>query len=295
MSRMDLVTIESAFIRATLAPKVGAAVFSLEALLPHGRVPMLRQSAEQAFQPFDLASTILSPFSNRISNSGFSFEGAFHSVPAIESGVEMAIHGDALHREWTIAEQQNSAVAMFMNLGQTGPYNYAARMEFKVEKNTFWQRMTITNTGNRLPFGGGFHPFFPRRPDTTLKFQANKIWLADSRRIPTRQAGLDEHPMWDFRKASMLPSMLLDNAFTGWNGPAEICQPTLGIIVSVAASPNLDTAIVFAPSPLKQHFCFEPVMHPVDAVNLPGMPGMQILENGESLRFSMQISWQSIT
>ena len=163
--------------------------------------------------------------------------------------------------------------------------------KFHVDGNTFRQETTLTNTGRRLPFGGGFHPFFPALPDTTLQFQADGIWLADDRRIPTRLVPTRDHPEWDFGRAKALPSTLLDNAYTDWTGRAEITQPTLGIVVRVTASTNLSTAVAFVPFPKRPFFCFEPVMHPNDAVNLPGMPGMKVLDTGESISFAMEIVW----
>jgi aldose 1-epimerase len=38
------------------------------------------------------------------------------------------------------------------------------------------------------------------------------------------------------------------------------------------------------------HFCLEPVSHPIDAFHLPGQPGLQILEKGESL--TLALSWR---
>lgn len=206
----------------------------------------------------------------------------------------MTLHGDALTRPWTLTEKSGSALTLTMNAGHIGPYDYTAEMTFRVGKGQFRQEMTLTNTGQRLPFGGGFHPFFPRLPDTLLQFQAAGVWLADARRIPIALADIREVPEWDFCRARPLPDTLLDNAFDGWTGPAEICQPSLGMTVTVRASSNMGTAVVYAPSPLKPHFCFEPVLHPVDAVNMPGMPGLHILDTGESLAFFMEIAWSPI-
>lgn len=289
---MDEITIETAKIRARLVPGVGAAIAALEAVTPTGNEPILRPSAETAARPFEFASTVLLPFSNRISGGGFWFDGAFHAVPVIGDDQTLPIHGDALHRPWAVVDAQRSSVTMVLRDGQTGPFDYTAKMTFAVSGATFRQHLSLTNTGKRMPFGGGFHPFFPRLAETTLQFQAGGVWLADRNRIPTGLATIADCPLWDFRAPSPLPEDLLDNGFSGWTGPAEIHQPSLGIAIAVSGSPNLDMAIVFAPNPSKPFFCFEPVSHPVDAVNLAGCPGMQVLDTGESLEMWMEISWE---
>jgi aldose 1-epimerase len=38
------------------------------------------------------------------------------------------------------------------------------------------------------------------------------------------------------------------------------------------------------------HFCLEPVSHPIDAFHQPGQPGLQVLEQGESL--TLAVSWR---
>lgn len=289
------IAIETAEIRATLVPGVGAAIAALEAVTPTGRVPILRPSAEMAARPFEFASTILAPFSNRISGGGFWFDNAFHAVPVIGDDQTLPIHGDALHRPWGVIDAQRSSVTMELQDGKTGPFKYSAKMTFQVSGASFRQHLRMTNTGKRMPFGGGFHPFFPRHADTTLQFQAGGVWLADGNRIPTSHAAIADCPLWDFSAAGPLPEDLLDNGFSGWIGPAEIRQPSLGIAIAVSGSSNLQTAIVFAPHPSKPFFCFEPVSHPVDAVNLAGSHGMQVLDFGESLEMWMEISWKPIS
>jgi aldose 1-epimerase len=39
-----------------------------------------------------------------------------------------------------------------------------------------------------------------------------------------------------------------------------------------------------------EHFCLEPVSHPIDAFHLPEQPGLQVLQKGESL--SLAVSWR---
>jgi len=37
-------------------------------------------------------------------------------------------------------------------------------------------------------------------------------------------------------------------------------------------------------------FCFEPVTHPIDAFQMPGLPGLRVLQTCESL--TLQLEWR---
>ena len=57
--------------------------------------------------------------------------------------------------------------------------------------------------------------------------------------------------------------------------------PEHGLQLSVSATPELGTCIVYSPSADAPFFCLEPVSHPVDAFHLPDMPGLRVLRAGE--------------
>lgn len=292
--RMSWITLSTNRIEARIAPETGGTVVSLTALTNAGPVPVLRPSDPSRMAPFELASTILAPFSNRISGKGFQFEGAFHDVPPVGPDSTIPIHGDAVSRHWEVEEIRERSLTLSLSGAGTGPFHYSARMTFHVDGARMRQELVLVNDGPRLPYGGGFHPFFPRYPSTTLQFQATGIWLAGEDCIPTALVSIDEIPLWDFREAKCLPPDHLDNGFSGWSGPAMIAQPDLGIRVRVDGSPNLGCAIAYSPRPEQPFFCFEPVMHPVDAFNMPGFPGLEILDTGQQLRIAMDLSWSDL-
>lgn len=90
---------------------------------------------------------------------------------------------------------------------------------------------------------------------------------------------------------ALLTSIVDNNAFTGWGGCATITRAALGIEISLAAAAPLHTAIVFSPDDSASFFCFEPVSHTVDAVNMEGRPGLVDLDTGETLTLGMKLTW----
>jgi aldose 1-epimerase len=98
-------------------------------------------------------------------------------------------------------------------------------------------------------------------------------------------------PQWDFSEGRELPSGWINNAFLGWDGRANIVWRDRNLALEVKAEPPLEVCIVYSPSAEADFFCFEPVMHPVDAHNLPGSPqanGLVILQPQASLSATCQ-------
>ena len=59
----------------------------------------------------------------------------------------------------------------------------------------------------------------------------------------------------------------------------------------MTAGPALHTLILFSPDGAADFFCAEPVSHPVDAHNLPGQPGLAVLEPGQTMTVRMRLEW----
>jgi aldose 1-epimerase len=97
----------------------------------------------------------------------------------------------------------------------------------------------------------------------------------------------------DFNISRSVPDRWVNNWFSGWDREARIDWPRRGIRADITAGEGLDQYVVFSPSGAADFFCFEPVSHPVDALNLPGGAetyGMKVLEPDETLSASMRIA-----
>ncbi len=281
--------------RLELAPLLGGGIVSAEALVAGERIPILRPWQGADAGPFGLGSNVLLPFSNRISGGGFSFDGTFHPIEPNLDGEPFPIHGDAFQKPWTVAEATVNAATLILEDGTIGPFRYDAEAKVELREGSVAQTLTITNrSGRALPFGGGFHPWFPRTPDTRLQFKASGVWLEDERHLPTDHIGIGERPDWNFADGVALPPGWINNAFTDWTGSATIAQPASGLAITLSADVPLTTAIVYSPSSEADFFCFEPVSHPVDAHNLDGQPGLIQRADGETLTLSMRLDWRTL-
>lgn len=273
--------------RLVLAPALGGGIARLDV----ADRPVLRPFAGDDNNPFSLASNILVPFSNRISGGGFDWNGQRHALAPNLEGEPFPIHGDGFQKIWQ-AEDPDASNCLTLTDGSFGPWHYRATQVFDLSETALSLTLVVTNTGETpLPFGCGFHPWFPRSDRTRLSFAARKVWMEDERYLPTEELLLSEASEWDFASARPLPPSWINNGYTGWQGTARIEQGPDATSCIVTASDNLSTALVYSPNEAADFFCFEPVSHPVDAFHLPGTPGLKELAPGDSLVAAMTLSW----
>jgi aldose 1-epimerase len=286
----ELLTLSSGPVVLVLAPSMGGAVARLDV---SGR-PVLRPWNGDTDNPFSLASNVLVPFSNRISSGGLNWDGEYHPIGANLRDEAYPIHGDGFQKPWTIENVSPHSARLVLYAGNIGPFHYCAEQIFHLTQTGLRIELTLTNTGTQaLPFGCGFHPWFPRNAATKLSFAAKGVWMEDDDHLPTNHLSLDDAPDWDFLSTRSLPNGLLNNGYTDWRGLTQIEQGVDYVSVHITASENLSTAIVYSPNAKADFFCFEPVSHPVDAFNLSGHPGLMPLTPSQSMQTWMEISWSS--
>lgn len=284
---VTLTELNAGSARAIIAPELGGGIARLDI---DGR-PVLRPWAGDESNPFSLASNVLVPFSNRISQGGFRWAGTKLAIDANLEGEEYPIHGDGFQKAWSVSQSKSSA-RMELRGGAIGPWRYSAVQDVQLFDTEFEISLTVTNTGSHsLPFGCGFHPWFPRNAETRISFAAKSVWLQNAQFLPTEELELTAAPEWDFRTSRPLPLGLINNAFTGWENSARIHQNKDAMPCLLESSGNLSTAIVYSPDANADFFCFEPVSHPVDAFHLDGQPGLTELAPGQSMSAKMKISW----
>jgi aldose 1-epimerase len=287
----ETVEIAAGDLAAAIVPSLGGGVARFDLKRDGSSVPLLRPWPDSGTDdPNQLGCYVLVPWSNRVSGGGFKFGGRFHPLLANLAGEAFPIHGNGWTSRWTLTGKSGAHAALELASEGPGPYRYRATLEYLLDPDGMVMRATIANQGDiALPFGAGFHPWFPRTPATRLCAPAASVWLEDSDHLPsgTQPVSLREH--WDFSLPQALPQEWINNGFTGWNGRARIEWRDRALALEIEASPPLTTYILFSPGKSADFFCFEPVSHVVDAHNLPGGPtanGLVILGPGKELSVS---------
>jgi aldose 1-epimerase len=252
--------------------------YDVEATLPAG-IP----------DPNRLACYPLVPWSNRISAGGFTIDGRRFNLPRNRQDEAWPIHGSGWQHAWRVARASANEALLTLDETASATYRYHATLHYMVRDNVLDVALSAKNAGDaRLPFGLGLHPFFPRHDGIRLVAPAHGVWLNDGRTpLPVSRVGVPE--CWNFARALDLPEGL-DHCFDGWTGRAAIHWPHRRLRLELTA--DVERYIVYTPTQ-RDFFCFEPVDHCIDAVNLPGgavANGMTLLAPGEALmrRFSFR-------
>lgn len=277
---MDIV-VERNGLRLVLMPAFGGCVRSFTWL---GRNILFPAADPAPSSPLETAAFPLFPFSGRINEGRFRWNGRDIRLEPNFPPEPHAIHGQAWHAAWDVdALDAHSARLTYRHEPDSWPWAYLATQDFRLTEDGLELTLSLTNLSDEvMPAGLGWHPYFPRG-DARLSANVSGIWVADSGMIPDRLDTLG--PGTDVRKQTAVAALNLDNAFAAHPANAEITWPSAGLHLSIGSSPELGHLVVFVPEG-KDFFCVEPVSHAPDAVNSAherDVTGLRSLEPGETL------------
>ncbi|WP_433692217.1 aldose 1-epimerase [Herbaspirillum seropedicae] len=251
--------------------------------------PVLRPSVEAELQQGLVRRSAcypLLPFSNRIGNARFEFDGQAYALTANFDNEPHAIHGLGFQRAWQV--QSSSAESLTMQLTHATPspgqwpFALRATQVIAIEGDDLVLRLEVENTDHRrAPCGLGWHPFFPL-DSAAQPTQLQTHWQAMLVNGPDKLPCDSTTPP----HTAQLDTLVIDNCFTGWSGQAVMSGPHHRI--TLTASPTLRCAVLFRP-PGQPFFAFEPVSHPNNALHGVA-PAMHILEPGQCLAGEMRLS-----
>jgi aldose 1-epimerase len=259
--------------RVVIRPDLGAGLQRYD-LLDRGEVePLFRPAARDVEHPFDLANILLVPWSGRISGGGFTFDGVFHALEPNLPTEAFPIHGNGFSSVWTVQNHDDAAAELRLEANGPGPFRYDATVIYRLDDGALTMELAVTNEASiPLPYGGGFHPWFPRGRDARLKAGASTAWLEDENHLPASSAPVTPGSRCDFSIARPLATGWTHVWFSDWDGKARIEWPDRQLALDIEASGNLSSCVLYSPSEEAGFLCFEPVSHPVDAHNLGQAP-----------------------
>jgi aldose 1-epimerase len=278
----------------------GAAIWRFFAKAGSDEVPLMRAPEDSVVRHAGQSACFpLVPFGNRVRDNRFMFEGAAHALAPNTDWDKHYLHGDGWISEWRLAERTGARARLVMrHVGAGTPYTYDAAQTFTLDRSTLVLGLEVVNRGARaLPFGLGWHPYFPLTAGTTLRAPASALWLEGADWLPTRLAPAPVD--LDFAFARELPRRWVNNGFEGWNGDCEIAWPDrrvrlklnadrlFGRYFLVVSDPKFSAGYNF------EFFAFEPMSHSANAHNLPDCGGLRRLAPGQSLsgriRFTVEL------
>ena len=280
----DPVEIQSERFRVAVTPAKGGSILAMAVkkngangewidVTPDARLPETQMRA---------ASWLMLPYSNRIRDGKFSFEGREY---VLANAKNHAIHGDVRNRPWKVIEQAPNRLVLEFDSATVADFNWPwpilARVEIEADGDRLVQRLKLENRGDTtMPAGFGWHPYFRRwlsrdGEPVELQFRVTRVHPDGSANgLPTDKSdGLPDGPSvplppeFDFSTVRPLGDLRLDACFGGFDGRAEIGWPESGVRLFMECSPNVTHLVCFTPAD-RPLVAVEPVANATDGVNL---------------------------
>lgn len=267
-----------------LYPAIGGSIGRFTWRHPDGGVvDLLRPVHQQALAAGNsegAACFPLLPFSNRLCESRFTFNGREIVLPRNTSGPHIE-HGHGWQRPWSVRAMSDTTATIGFNHDPahdaTWPFAYAAEQTFTLDPSGLAVTLCARNLDQRpMPIGLGLHPYFPRTPLCQLQADVDGFWTTDAEVLPLHLR--DVPPEFDLRPGLLMNDVVVDNVFTGFQGHANIVWPEHRTKLTLTASPPLRFLVVYVPDAVTTsgetaagsmpYFCAEPVSNISNAFNL---------------------------
>lgn len=284
MNEKDVVKIQAHGQSLGILPGVGGTIDHWR----DGHIDLLRPADAEAIEhrlPRQTGCYPLIPFSGRVRDGRFSFQGEAIQLPINFPTGPHAIHGSAWMKVWSVMEHGADRILLTLDhpSGPNWPWAYEAWQDFRLGPDGLTVEIGVRNADARpFPAGLGLHPYFPRRDDTRMTAKLGGVWLYDEVLIPTHHVAVG--PEWDFTAGRLVDPARVDHTFTDIGGSIQIDWPHLKRGVRIEPEPVFDKFVIFIPEG-RDYFCVEPVTIMPDAFERPAAdrPGTRVLAPGDSL------------
>ena len=290
MTLPELITLQAGALRLRVCPHIGGAV----ADFTRDDAPVFRPLAPDVLEQRNarlLACFPLLPYSNRIAEGRFTWEGRAYQLDRNFPHHPHTLHGVGWQQPWDVVEQAEDRLRLALEYDpkETGlytwPFRLHAEMDYALDPDGLRITLSVRNTDTTSwPAGLGVHPYYPpRTPDVRIGFHARQIWTRTPESLPVRPEPIP--PEWCFDPPRAPDGPMLDNCYVGWDGRARLDFPSHGHAVTVEADELFDHLLVYTPDELPD-LALEPVSHLPDAINrMTEVPdgGLRVLRPGDTL------------
>ncbi|MEE9320278.1 MAG: hypothetical protein V3U76_07535 [Granulosicoccus sp.] len=246
--------------------------------------------------PLPAANFHMLPYSNRIRDGKFEFEGKSFQLDKADSH---AIHGALRKQPWKVLEQSANSLTCHIDTRElpsvNWPWPMSSNLTYKLDGKRLLATMTLDNIGNsNMPAGMGWHPYFIRKikgASPVLTLPVDGVFPAAAGEILPSGAAEALPAELDFRYPRALdPNQRIDCCLSGLNGDVRIDWPDAALALNMHCSELCRYLVFFNPN--MPHFAVEPVTNATDAFNLEQRgiaAGIRVLAPGESLSASMEL------
>ena len=258
---------------------------------------------------------ILAPFSNRVADARYVFEGSSYDLlPRQPPGGRLVYHGLLRTVETRLvgARSAGDGVELVVGTRLRGgdhpgyPFDLDLAVTYALAENALDVQVAVRNAGARpAPYACGWHPYFRLSPaavdDLELTVPAETLIRTDDRLIPLAGASgtvpLDSLPAMDFRTGPRIGARVIDACYADLAASADgllrtrLFDTATGRALTVWQEHGL--LHVFTGDTLargrRRSIALEPVELPTNAFNEPRFAPALRLEPGATRSFSFGV------
>jgi aldose 1-epimerase len=284
--------LESGNLQLELWPSIGGCVAGFAWQLGARRVELMRRATPRALPEQDgreLASFPLFPFSNRVKDGRFSFQGRQVELRR-NTPPDHPIHGHVWQMPSTLVRSSATTAELTCRYpGADWPWAYSAFQRFSLSPGALEVELELRNDSDSpMPCGFGMHPYYDRTERVRLQAKAPVRWVGSQYLLPEWREPVPE--AWNFSEPRQLsPLAEMDGCFGDFGGNARLEWPEKGVALDI--DPIFGVLIVYVPKG-QDFFCLETVSNVNDAFNLEARGvagnGTIVLAPGQSVRGSMR-------
>ena len=278
---------------------------------------------EELADPKGARSWVMAPFSNRIPEGHYEFQGASHQLDLTQPKARMAIHGlvrtepfepDRAEETGDLAGVTFACQALRAGRVAGYPFDVDVRVRFVLRERSLSMEIAGENVGARpAPFGCGWHPYFKTSENgidhLLLSIPAQGAIRVDDRLIPldgqAAYGTFADMPDLDFRPARpaaarRLGRAVLDRCFYGLAADPDglsrtrIEDPDTGLTLTVVQEGGLMHVFTgdTLPNRPRASVALEPVQYMTNAFNRPEARDRIVLSPGKAstFRFGVEAS-----
>ena len=274
----------AAKLRCEIVPSLGGCIAGLW----RGDVAVLRSPGAGALiSARQSGSYPLVPFSNRIAHATLAWEGTNHPLVKNFGTEPHAIHGVGWTRSWDVIEADERFALLSYQHQPDGswPFAFDATQAFRLSDDALEMTLSITNQSKQAtPVGLGWHPYFVKRTNSRIAFEATDRWEMDALKLPTHRSASNGI-------SAACATLDVDHCFDGWSGELQLEDDLLHTRITS----TMQRLVVFT-SAAQDYIAIEPVSHVNNAINLMAQGvasfeslGVLVLQPGESMTREMTI------
>lgn len=276
---------------------------------------------EELADPKGARSWIMAPFSNRIAEGRYAFQGASHQLELTQPKARTAIHGLLRTEPFELVRTEETGDLTGVTFACTAlragrfpgyPFDVDVRVRFVLRERSLSVEITGENVGGRpAPFGCGWHPYFKTSEggidQLVLSIPAQGVIRTDDRLLPldgqAAYAAFADMPDLDFRPARpaasrRLGKAVLDRCFYGLSvGPdglsrTSIEDPDAGLTLTVFQEGGLMHVFTGDTLPIRPRasIALEPVQFMTNAFNRPETKDRTLLPPGKTSVFRFGVA-----